>query len=58
MAVSELRDRLLAALDEWFPCTCDEAYTLRNLIAPDCQNHDNEQIADELAAIATPERQP
>lgn len=50
----DLRAAALTLLNEWFPCTCDEAYTGRNLIAPDCRHHDNEQIADEVAALSTP----
>ena len=35
--------------EEWIDCTCDEAYTKRGLVAPDCPLHSfsvEEAIAD------------
>jgi len=41
-----LQQYVESILNDWFPCTCDEAYTKRGLIAPDCDYHNNEEIAE------------
>lgn len=47
-----MQERAASTAEESYPCSCDEAYTSRKLVAPDCFKHNPlDDAAAEIRAL-------